>query len=183
MASDIGLVLRTEHRDLLILADRCGRASRGFQDPAADLERRLRAHIAAANESAMSAVSSTGAPELRHALEAAVASLDGGSTTGGALAEVARRLVEAEQAQVLPVLEERVPLPERRRMGRVFRIRRDAVLRAAHAHPHRQRSQTELYELARRAGLEHRSTMTQSQLQAAVEEWQRLRSHDVGATG
>ena len=182
MASDIELVLRSEHRDLLRLADRCGRASRGFQDPAADLQGRLRAHVAAVSEGPLDVVSALGANALPDALEEARAALDG-SATGEVLAREARRLVEVEQAELLPILAERVPLPVRRWMGQVFRIRRDAVVRASHAPAHRQMSQTELYELARRAGVEHRSTMTQSELQAAVQEWQRFRIHDVGATG
>jgi hypothetical protein len=68
-------------------------------------------------------------------------------------------------------------------MGKVFRIRRDAVLRGGHARQHRQRSHTELYELARRAGLENRSTMTQAQLQAAVAHWERRAGHGMLATG
>jgi hypothetical protein len=54
-------------------------------------------------------------------------------------------------------------------MGKVFRMRRDANLRSGHDGSRRRRSQTELYEMARRAGVEHRSRMTQAQLQAALE--------------
>ncbi len=64
MASDIGLVFQSEHRDLLILADRCGRVSRGFQDPGGDLRRRLRAHLAAAVEHVYSALPGSPAPEV-----------------------------------------------------------------------------------------------------------------------
>ncbi len=50
MAVDITLVLRSEHRRLQKLADRCGRNSRGFHDPVCDLRRALRAHTRAASE-------------------------------------------------------------------------------------------------------------------------------------
>ena len=64
---------------------------------------------------------------------------------------------------------EQLGLDERRRLGKVFRIRRDAQLRGSSSGSRRRRSQTELYEMARRAGVEHRSRMTQAQLQAAIE--------------
>ena len=187
MASDIGLVLRSEHRDLLILADRCGRMSRGFQDPVADLRRRLLAHLAAAQSAVLpvlASVSSPPAPELEHAIGLVGTVVSDEMVSREALEQTTRVLVDAERADMLPVLSGRVPVAERRRMGKVFRMRRDSVLRGTQARSYRQRSQTELYELARRAGVEHRSTMTQSQLQAAVVQWEERRvGHGDGATG
>jgi hypothetical protein len=186
MASDIGIVLRSEHRDLLILADQCGRMSRGLHDPVADLRRRLRAHLTAAEAEVYPVVRSSSSPNqagLLRAVQTVGAALMDESVAREELAQVARSLVEAERSAVVLALAAQLPIDERRRMGRVFRMRRDAVLRTAHARQNRQRSQTELYELARRAGLEHRSTMTQAQLQAAVAEWERRRGHAIRATG
>jgi hypothetical protein len=176
MASDIGLILGSEHRDLLVLADRCGRVSRGFQDPGADLARRLVAHLVAAEAEVYSCQRAPDPPDLadlRDAVERVDAALGSGAAERAELALVARGLGDVERGGGLPVLAARLPIAERRRMGRVFRIRRDAVLRGAHSRPNRQRSQSELYELARRAGVERRSTMTQAQLQAAVAQWER----------
>jgi hypothetical protein len=186
MASDIGIVLRSEHRDLLILADQCGRMSRGLHDPGADLRRRLQAHLTAAGEEVYPAVRSSSSPiqaGLQHAVEMVGAALGDEAVPREELAHVARSLVEVERSAVVLTLAAQLPIAERRRMGKVFRMRRDAVLRSAHASQNRQRSQTELYELARRAGLEHRSMMTQAQLQAAVAEWERHRGQAVQATG
>ncbi len=56
-----------------------------------------------------------------------------------------------------------------------FRTRRDALLRSTLLTSRRQRSQTELDEIARRAGVPNRSRMTQAQLQAEVFEWEQQR--------
>jgi hypothetical protein len=186
MASDIRLVLGSEHHDLLVLADQCGRASRGFHDPVSELGRRLLAHLAAAEEEVYPLLrpsSDADMADLRTAIERVRAVLGDGSVVREELAQVARALVEAERATVLPALAASYPIAERRRMGKVFRIRRDAVLRGAHSRQHRQLSQTELYELARRAGLQHRSTMTQAQLHAAVARLERHAGHGMPATG
>lgn len=186
MASDIGLVLKSEHHDLLVLADQCSRVSRGLHDPGAALRRRLLAHLAAADEGVYPvhrSLSPASAPGVQQAVDLVNDVLGDDVAARESLGQVARRLVEAEREVVLLVLAAQLPIAERRRMGRVFRIRRDALLRGAHARTHRQRSQTELYELARRAGLEHRSNMTQSQLQAAVAEWERGPGRGVPATG
>ena len=74
-----------------------------------------------------------------------------------------------DEQSILLILES-LELLTRRRMGKVFRIHRNAAVRAASSTGRRRRSQTELYELARRAGVEHRSRMTQSELQAAIED-------------
>jgi hypothetical protein len=187
MASDIVLVLGTEHRDLRILADQCGRLSRGFHDPVAGLRRRLQAHVAAADLEVFPALSRSSSPpnlaNLVNAVELVGAALGDASVAREELAKVAWGLVEAERSDVLSALATQLPIAERRRMGKVFRMRRDAVMRAVHARHNRQRSQTELYELARRAGLKHRSTMTQAQLQAAVAEWEDRHGHGIQATG
>ena len=84
------------------------------------------------------------------------------------LIRAAKELVGAEVRFVLPAVES-LELNVRRRMGKVFRMRRDANLRNGDSGSRRRRSQTELYEMARRAGVEHRSSMTQAQLQEALE--------------
>jgi hypothetical protein len=186
MASDIGLVLASEHRDLLVLADQCGRVSRGFHDPGADLSRRLGAHLAAAEAEVYPALRSPASPrlaDLLDAVERVATTLRDDVPVRQEVARAARDLVAAEGVAVVPVLAERLPIAERRRMGKVFRIRRDAALRGTHPRPNRRLSQTELYELARRAGLEHRSTMTQAQLQAAVAAWERDPGHGLRAAG
>ncbi|MEZ5184537.1 MAG: hypothetical protein R2720_02225 [Candidatus Nanopelagicales bacterium] len=85
------------------------------------------------------------------------------------LTEATIRLIEAESDHVVTVLDAGLEVCERRHLGKVFRIRRDASLRKIKRTTRRRRSQTELYEVARRAGVQHRSSMTQAQLQAAIE--------------
>ncbi len=165
MASDIVLLLKSEHRRLLTLADQCRRRPRGLADPAGELRRLLHAHACGVAGDVLD----------DGAVAPAVVGFD--PITPGEVAAIpepelpraARELVEAEAAQVLPALAERVSLPERRRVGKVYRTRRDARLRGAMRPRRRELSQTELYELARRAGVQHRSTMTQAELLAAVE--------------
>ena len=186
MASDIVLVLRSEHRDLLILADQCGRMSRGFHDPVGDLRGRLQAHLAAVDvgvSPVLRSLPSADLGDLRHAVELVGAALADESVGREELAQVVRGLVEAERSDVMLALVAQVPIAERRRAGKVFRMRRDAVLRADQSRHNRQRSQTELYELARRAGVEHRSTMNQAQLQAAVARWEGRRDHGIPTAG
>jgi len=170
MAVDIALVLRSEHRRLKGLAARCGRTSRGFHDPPSDLQKALRAHVlaAAAEVYPTAAQKSTanGWPaqefaEIRKAAEANTISAD-------ELVRAVEDLVDAEMQFVVPAVES-LELNARRRMGKVFRMRRDANLRNGDPGSRRRRSQTELYEMARRAGVEHRSSMTQAQLQEALE--------------
>jgi hypothetical protein len=109
-------------------------------------------------------------PELELALGQAEEALAAPTRQGLARAAVA--LAAAEAAAVLPRLAD-LPINERRRIGKVFRIKRDGALRGAGPATRRQRSQTELYELARRAGVEQRSRMTLAQLEAAVSAWER----------
>jgi hypothetical protein len=85
------------------------------------------------------------------------------------LQEATDALVRVEREVVIPALESDLEVPARRRLGKVFRIRRDAAARHAQSSRRRHRSQTELYEVARRVGIERRSRMTQAELQAALE--------------
>ena len=130
MAVDIALVLRSEHRRLKELAARCGRTSRGFHDPPSDLQKALRAHVlaAAAEVYPTAAQKSTanGWPaqefaEIRKAAEANTISAD-------ELVRAVEDLVDAEMQFVVPAVES-LELNARRRMGKVFRMRRDANLR------------------------------------------------------
>jgi hypothetical protein len=84
------------------------------------------------------------------------------------VAHAAEVLLRTEVEHVIPLLED-LELDIRRRLGKVFRIRRDAIARSERSTHRRRRSQTELYELARRVGVEQRSRMTQAELQAALE--------------
>jgi len=186
MASDIVLVLRSDHRHLLLLADQCDRISRGLHDPVTALRLRVQAHITAASSEIYPTVRSLcppNAPDLLSTVERVGHALGDETLAREELAEVTRDLVGAERADVLLLLAAQLPIGERRRMGRVFRIRRDAVLRSARTSQHRARSQTELYELARRAGVGHRSTMTLSQLQEAVTAWENDNGRGIGAAG
>lgn len=174
MASDIILVLRAEHRELLNLAEQCGRSSRGFQHPEEELRRRLGAHVAAAGEAVYPAGVIGTAPDaaLQQVLAAVAAQVE--HPRRDAVAQQAAALVEIERAQVLPALESLL-IGDRRRSGKLFRILRERHMRHYASTVRRQRSQSELYEVARRAGLEHRSRMTLAQLEAAVSEWERSR--------
>jgi hypothetical protein len=166
MASDIVLLLESEHRRLLTLADQCRRRSRGLADPASELRRLLHAHacgvVRDVLEDQVVARAVVGFEPLTPAEVAAIPEPE--------LADAARDLVEAEAVVVLPALAEGVPLPERRRLGKVYRTRRDARMRAVPRPRRRELSQTELYELARRAGIQHRSRMTQAELVAALDD-------------
>lgn len=169
MASDIALVLRSEHRHLLLLADRCARPSRGFQDPDADLRNALIAHLSAASSEVYSGAVASGNRQWANvAGRTLLEALKARNLTTEELKQAAETVVQAEVSEVLPALEAKYPVAERRRMGKVFRIRRDVVLRSEGVSKHRQLSQTELYEQARRAGVEQRSRMTQAELQSAV---------------
>jgi hypothetical protein len=171
MASDIVLVLRSDHRQLLLLAEQCRRPSRGLERPEEALRRALAAHVEAVGTVVYPPVASRADPDqLRPALSAVAAHLENPSRTG--LAESACALVEVESSTVIPALAA-LPIADRRRMGKVFRIHQERRLRHAAPLVRRQRSQTELYELARRAGLARRSRMTQSQLEEAVSAWER----------
>jgi hypothetical protein len=184
VASDIILVLRSDHRELRVLADQCRRPSRGFERPDEDLHRRLTAHTQAAQEivypAAAQAAGSTGESEFRQVLAAVHAQLENPSREG--LADAACALVECESTLVIPTLDTLI-IEDRRRMGKVFRIHRERSLRHSVSAGRRQRSQTELYELARRAGLEQRSRMTQAQLEEAVSAWERAHAPRSGNTG
>lgn len=163
MAVDITLVLRSEHRRLRQLIDRCGRPRRGFGDPVADLRAALRAHVGAASTEVYPLVPADDDLDRVRALSTSE------SWSREALVEAAEELIAVEQKQVVGVLAEAVEPGRRRRMGKAFRMRRDALLRRAGSSRRRHRSQTELYELARRAGVAHRSNMTQAQLEQALE--------------
>jgi hypothetical protein len=100
----------------------------------------------------------------------------------GDLGDRLRRLIEQHGAvlssQVLAPLEAAVPRKEIRRLGGVYERYRDEDLRAhGAAQPPPRRfdlSRAELYELARRAGIEGRSGMTRGDL---IAELQRRQAH------
>ena len=169
MAVDIVLVLGSEHRRLRQLLDRCGRSSRGFQDPAQELHKALRAHVLAATAEVYPTAAALGSSSQWPAEEIADIRMCAESSHPAReeLTGAAEGLIRIERHIV--ALLEQLGLDERRRLGKVFRIRRDAQLRGSSSGSRRRRSQTELYEMARRAGVEHRSRMTQAQLQAAIE--------------
>jgi hypothetical protein len=171
MAVDIVLVLRSEHRRLLRLCDRCGLSSRGFHDPLGDLRNAMRAHIVAASaEIYPTAALMRGQDDWLGARLAQIRwVVQSEDMAVDRIVGAAHHLMAMEEQHVIDVLAESMEVPERRRMGKVFRIRRDAAMRGSAAGSRRRRSQTELYELARRAGVEHRSRMTQAQLQAAID--------------
>lgn len=169
MAVDVVLVLQSEHRKLLQLVERCGRPSRGFHDPAAELHIALYAHLTATTAEVYPAAREQATQWPLDVLGEASAVVDAPDPDPRRLVEVTRRVVRAEAAYVVPVLQSRIELTARRRMGKVFRLRRDAAARALAGSHRRHRTQTELYEVARRAGIEQRSRMTQAELQAAIE--------------
>lgn len=171
MAVDIVLVLRSEHRRIQQLIERCGRTSRGFHDPVADLQQALRAHVLAATAEIYPTAAKASDPDLWPAdrLTEVRTVVEQDHASEADLIRAAHELIAAEEQSIMAVLED-LELLSRRRLGKVFRIRRDAAVRAASSTGRRRRSQTELYELARRAGVEHRSRMTQSELQAAIED-------------
>lgn len=169
MAVDIVLVLGSEHRKIQQLVDRCGRATRGFHDPVNELSQALRAHVQVATAEIYPSAAKVSDPSQwpAEALTEVRTLLEREPETGR-VTHAAAVLIKAEEDHVVPVLEG-MELIARRRLGKVFRIRRDALARQTSDTHRRRRSQTELYELARRAGVEHRSRMTQAELQAAIE--------------
>lgn len=180
MTSDIILVLRSDHRELLTLAEQCARPSRGFQDPEDELRRRLAAHAAAREAAVPSPPDGVGPdPQLHEAGDSVPAGITDLWREGVVVQAV--RLVAFEREHLLPALD-RLLIADRRRMGKVFRIHRERALRHSSPRVRRQRSQSELYELARRAGIEQRSRMTQAQLDEAVSAWERASSPKVRTT-
>lgn len=176
MASDILLVLKSDHRTLCLLADRCTRQARGFADPRRDLERALSAHLAAMASEVYPRVGRMG-PGLTPE--------DVASADPGRLIAAVEEVQRYEFDEVLPALAG-LAIEDRRRIGKVFRIRRDAALRSFGTSRRRPPSQPELYELARRAGVEQRSRMNAAQLHAAVlaaTNWDRNSHQEVVTTG
>ncbi len=179
MASDIRLVLDTQHQTLTRFAQRCDRGARGVRDPREDLLRELGAHLVAARDEVY--------PTARHRLGPCWhdAGLDDlplqiaePQITAEEVADAARVLVAAERSLVIPVLVDLLPIPHRRQMGKAFRVRVTVARRATGSGSRRHvRSHTELYEMARRADLPHRSTMTHRELNDAVIAWERSQRH------
>lgn len=169
MPSDILLVLHSDQRQLMVLADRCRRSGRGLEDPEGDLRAALTAHATALLHEVLPRV--RGTAELAEHLDAMISGLpDQGSEK---LADTAEQVVEAER-QELTGNAATLSIDARRRLGKAFRIRRQAALRAR-GHTRRVTvSQSELYEIARRAGISQRSKMTHAELLQAV--------HGAGAT-
>jgi hypothetical protein len=166
MASDVVLVLRSEHRRLARLSERSRRSSRGLEDPRAELRRAVGAHAAAGRSELLPGLA--GWPEVARweaLLDDVVEACD------EHLPAVVEALVTVEKKSLLPWLGERTSVDDRRRLGTLYRVRRDMAARAPASRPGLTR--TELYERARRAGVENRSRMTQAELRAAVEEWER----------
>lgn len=182
VASDVVLVLRTDRRRLRLLAQRCMGPSRGLAQPHDELRRALAAHVrvllaevfprVAGREGAGGVEDGPLGPALAE-WSLHLQAIDGGLAPDR-LPELAEAVLEMEDRLLVPVLD-RVPLAERRRLGKAFRIRREAELRSA-GKGRRERSRTELYEVARRLGVEQRSRMSHVQLKAAVESWERTRS-------
>ncbi len=168
MAVDIVLVLRSEHRRIQQLVDRCGRASRGFHDPVNELSQVLRAHVLAATAEIYPSAAKVNPTNWPADSLTEVRTLVEREPHLDEVMRAAEVLLAAEDEHVVPLLET-LEINARRRLGKVFRIRRDALARAANNSHRRRRSQTELYEVARRVGVEHRSRMTQAELQAAIE--------------
>ena len=99
-------------------------------------------------------------------------------TLGDRLRELIEEHARTLSEQVLAPLESAVPRKEIRRLGGVYESRRDEELRAVgDAEPPPRRfdlSRAELYELARRAGIQGRSAMSRGDL---IAELQRRQAH------
>lgn len=170
MAVDVVLVLHSEHRRLQQLVERCGRSRRGFHDPAAELQQALQAHMLAATAEIYSTAARLCPGEWpAETLTEVRVTAEAQRPDAAALQAATDVLVRVERDVVIPALESGLEVPARRRLGKAFRIRRDAAARHTHSSRRRRRTQTELYEVARRVGIEHRSRMTQAELQAALE--------------
>jgi hypothetical protein len=175
MASDLALVLPSAHRRLRARLERCTRPARGMDDPDAELARELAAHTQAAvheiyrAEGLVRLLPEGGASRLTQVAQEVQQVLAGPSVDPARLARLTTAVISTEEALLLPVLQDAMPLPERRRLGKVYRLRRDAALRAAGpARRHRTASHSELYERARRAGVSQRSRMTVAELEQAL---------------
>lgn len=166
MAVDITLVLPSEHRRMEQLVQRCGRPTRGFHDPAAELAAVATLHLAVAAEHVYPEAQRHSQRWPQPTVDALFEALTAGNSDE--VIPAVRALLEFETTVVLPALESALNVPARRRIGKVFRVRRDAAARATTISRRRQPSQTELYEMARRAGVSQRSRMTQSELRAAI---------------
>jgi len=163
MASDIVIVLRGEHRQLRLAAERCSRTARGLEDPFGDLRAALLGHV-----EAMAVEVNPALPENLDNWQARQEQLKACPDAG--LVDAAQLAVALERDQILPLLQE-LPVSARRRLGRAFRIRRAALDRTHAQAAARRRSaatHSELYELARQAGIQQRSRMTKAELLRAV---------------
>lgn len=173
MASDLVLVLRSEHRRLTRLSERSRRSSRGLQDPRAELRRAVTAHAAAGRSELLPALDAWPmAPRWQALLERTT------DVPDAELPEAVETLVEVEQELLLPWLADVSSVDDRRRLGTLYRVRRDMAARAPVSRPSLTR--TELYERARRAGVENRSRMTQAELREAVEARERQDASPAG---
>jgi hypothetical protein len=173
MASDLVLVLRSEHRRLTRLAERSRRSSRGLQDPRAELRRAVGAHVAAGRSELLPSLA--GWPDVAR-WEALLD--EAGDASDAQLLVVVEGLLTLEATGLLPWVADSTTLDDRRRLGTLYRVRRDMAARTPASRPGLTR--TELYERARRAGVENRSRMTQAELRAAVEAWERQHASRTG---
>lgn len=120
MAGDVLLVLRAQHERLLRMA---GAVTGGIVDPVDDLRRAVRDHVAAAGTEIAplvdrvpgSAAVATWATELQRV--GAVAAAGGDE----AVRDVTHRLVQLEEAFVVPALGRLLSPAERRRLGGAYR--------------------------------------------------------------
>jgi len=163
MASDILIVLRSEHRQLRLATERCSRTARGLEDPFGDLRAALLGHL--------EAMALEVNPALPENIDDWLSRQDRvRSLPNTQLVSAAEATIGLERDQLLPLLQE-LSVPARRRLGRAFRIRREASVRAhiqATAGRRSVASQSELYELARQAGIHRRSRMTKAELHRAL---------------
>jgi hypothetical protein len=172
MASDIVLVLRSEQRSLDLLAQRCSRRSRGLEDPFGDLRAGLLSHVEAVAQEVAPTLRGFGeqAEWLQAMRQHILAAADND------LPREASEVVEFERIELLPAVAS-LAVEHRRRLGKAFRIRREASQRARGQGRRRPAvSQTELYEQARRAGISQRSRMSHAELWEAVSGAQAHRS-------
>lgn len=168
MAVDIALVLQSEHRRIRQLISRCSRSSRGFHDPVSELEAEVRRHLEIAQQEVYPTSRTLCDHWPQDTLDRIRAVLGDQSATLPQVIEAADALIEFESEVVIPSLQQEKDVLDRRRIGKVFRMRRDAAVRTTKKAHRKAPSQTELYEIARRAGVEQRSRMTQAELQKAI---------------
>jgi hypothetical protein len=122
MTADVLVALRAQHERILHLA---GAVADEVVSPADDLRRLVCQHITAATSEIVPLVDTVPGVSAVGMWARGLTRMGGVAAGGGdeAVRDVARRLVQLEEAFLVPALGRLLPLAERRRLGELYRAR------------------------------------------------------------